>query len=285
LIELGPHRTHVLNLKPLLPGPDSGRASRLTVVHGGAPGDVLVAGTVTTPGGYSANVRFLDAKQLDATELFSPVFPWDRPLSPIAILSNTTSIEFSVTIEAYYTINGKPAETTLYTVAVPPSGVVHAKLEQYMGAIPAAAENLGLTFEYESRTGGLISDLLAMDSSGSEALQVSPKGTGYGQHAHAYHSFPFRIAERVDTFVTVANPSDITSATYALVLYYDGKSYTSAERSLSPGEVRHLSIKDLRDNQIPGFLGVKHTIRNDEHAYYSRFDGCFRVRGRSGHHD
>jgi hypothetical protein len=104
--------------------------------------------------------------------------------------------------------------------------------------------------------GGLLADMLLVDVSGSGVYQVTPKG--YTMDRHAGHSFPFRISDNLETIVTVANPDEDKDTFFSLFLAYDGQSYTyDGGMRLRPGEVRHINIKELRNNQVEGLNGKR----------------------------
>lgn len=251
---LEPHQTVVLDARPFL---DSDRQSGRYAVtaifsQSGAPGDVLVQGLVSDPSdGFSANMRFMQTPELTSGNLYSPVFQLTDAVTPTVVLNNTNSQEVRADLKAYYTVNGNPKQAVLRNVAVPPNSALHVDLDADMRLVPQGATNLGL--EIENYGSGLLADVLLIDGSDSQVLQVSPKG--YEKHNHSAHSFPFRIGETLETMVTLANPSDTDEMLYGLFLLFDGKNYTAKENRLRPGEVRNISIKALRDQQIPGQHG------------------------------
>ena len=132
--------------------------------------------------------------------------------------------------------------------------MVYADLSDRLRSLPPDAVNVALALEFPLYA-GFVADLLLIDASGSQVLQVSPKG--YAGHAHANHSFPFRIGGDLETIVTVINPHPTKEMRYAFVLYYEGETYTAMGTRLAPWEVKHISIRSLRDGQIAGQQGKR----------------------------
>jgi len=136
---------------------------------------------------------------------------------------------------------------------VPPHAADNVDLHTQVDALPAGATDIGLELQ-ELRAGGLLADLLLMDSSGSDVIQTTPKDS-IGE-ASLGHSLPYRIDGSVNTIITVANPSQTETIMYCLFIFYEGGSYTYEGKWLKPGQVVHVDIKELRDKQVPGELGV-----------------------------
>ncbi len=70
-------------------------------------------------------------------------------------------------------------------------------------------------------------------------------------------TFAWRLENGATTVVTLANPSADEELAFHLHLFFDGGVYTwGGAETLRPGEVRHIDIRQLRDQQIPGQDGT-----------------------------
>jgi hypothetical protein len=202
-ILIGPYEMEVVNLRALFAGIRPPAAARISIVHSGGPGDVLAQGMVSDPKGFSANIRLLDPSQLTTQKLFSALPSLSQRLNPIMLLNNTQAQEIGITVEGNYTMDGEVHRRVLYSVAVPGKQAMHVDLAPQIALFPEGATNRGLTIIPTGSQNGLMADLLLIGESGSQVLQVSPKG--YPGDGHGTHSFPFRIGDGLETIITIAN--------------------------------------------------------------------------------
>jgi hypothetical protein len=229
---------------------------------------------VTNSSGFSASVRLEELDALTGLSLVAPVY---RPseLRPVAIFNNITDRDANVELQLNYFVGGEWHDLPLPAITVRPHSAQHVDLGAQTRALPASATDIGLRISESSNRSGVLADVLLLDESGSQALQLFPKG--YAGEIHPSHGFPFRISGSLETLITIANPSKTDEIEYSLHLFFDGGSYTYADHSLKPGEVRHIDVRALRDQQVPGLRNtfIPRTITSGQGKVH------FRPKGRS----
>ena len=140
----------------------------------------------------------------------------------------------------------------------------------------------GLTLSYEGSPSSLVAELLLLDRNTGSVVQSTPKDS-IGEGSIGL-SFPFRLDGEGTTIITLANPSTTEEVMYCVFLLYNGKTYTWVEdKTLTPGEVRHIDVRRLRDEQIPGELeellppdltaGQVNTVVHNEQDTYHKMIG------------
>jgi len=125
-------------------------------------------------------------------------------LRPLVLLSNSGRKEANVRLQAFYTLEGESHEQVLYDTSVAAGAVAHVDLNSQVERLPQDAENIGLKIAESGKRRGILADVLLVDSTGSQVLQLFPKG--YAGEVHPSHGFPFRIDGSTNTIVTVAKP-------------------------------------------------------------------------------
>jgi hypothetical protein len=124
-----------------------------------------------------------------------------------------------------------------------------------LAALPPGAQDLGLSLEHDGAPGSLVAELLMIDPGGGAVVQATPKDAeGEGSVGM---TFAWRLHDTATTVIALANPSADKEIPVQLILFFDGKTYAlDGGGFLQPGEVKHIDIRRLRDEQIPGQGGA-----------------------------
>jgi len=94
-----------------------------------------------------------------------------------------------------------------------------------------------------------------IDSASGAVVPATPKDAE-GEGAVGM-TFTWRLQDTATTVIALANPSADKEIPFQLILFFDGKTYAlDGGGFLQPGEVKHIDIRRLRDEQIPGQGGV-----------------------------
>ena len=129
--------------------------------------------------------------------------------------------------------------------------MIGVDLTPSMRSLPGDAVDLGLSLEYDGKPASITSELVLLDAASGTVVQSTPKDT-LGEGTISL-SFPFRLDSGAETIIALANPSTTEEVLYCVFILYDGQTYTwIQDKTLVPGEVRHVNIRELRDLQIPG---------------------------------
>jgi hypothetical protein len=235
----------------------------LSASHDGRPGDVQVHGMVASPQGYSANARIVDAGVFKSNRLVSPALAVGANASPTVALFNRTGGEMNVSLIAHYSIGDTALESPLDQVRLAAREARAVDLRSKVESLPLDAREISLELQSfpvggDAGVGGLIADLLLAGSSGPQVFQVSPKDPA-GEGSPGF-SHPWQLDGDSNTILTIANPSQTDFAAYNVFLHFPGGNYTFDDSAhgyrLEPGEVRHIDLKRLRDEQVLSDLGV-----------------------------
>ena len=117
-----------------------------------------------------------------------------------------------------------------------------------------------MSLEHSGVRGSLVSELLVVDAVTGSVAQATPKDM-QGEGAVGL-SFGWRLQGQARTVLAFANPSASETITFHASLFYSGKTYGwPGQNTLQPGEVRHIDIRQLRDDQVAGLAG--NTIPED----------------------
>jgi hypothetical protein len=254
VVTVSPHQMQLLDVNSILgTAPEDRSSIGVSIDYSGKAGDIAVQGMLADPNGFSANMRFVDPMVLKSTRLFSPALRINDSVTAITVLSNITAKDVTVQLIGHYTLTGEPYQVPLQTLNLRQQSVALVDLSSALQAIPLEAAGVGLEISHDDNVGGIVADVLLIDSSGSQVYQAAPKDT-VGEAALA-HTFPFRIDGDLDTIVTIANPSPTDSLEYSLFVFYDGDNYGYNGAPLKPGEIKQIDIRELRDKRTSGRHG------------------------------
>ena len=263
IFQLPAHNQRVIALSSQLTG--SGGPGRrvigITVSHSGTPGDVIAQGLMSLGGQGSYNLHLFDSARLQSSSLVSPVLvlPWAH--SPFLALRNTGAIGSMVSLIGHYnTATGKPQQVVLQKLDLESNASTIINLKSSMGLLPSKAQDIGLeisTLDSQGRPlpGRTVADLVLLADEGRQVIQLTPKdpiGDGFPGFSQ-----PWDITGANKTVIAVTNPSNTLQVGLMLSLHYDGGQYSYRAAMLEPGETRHISVNDIREQQVPGTLGQR----------------------------
>lgn len=260
-LTLGPHETQTVPFANLFGQPEAaGRnptdtAMAIEVEHDGARGEVLVQGLLMGPQGLAANMRFADRAKLISRRALSPVLRLNHGQSPRLALYNLGSAALPVTPVVHYRTGDTLGRLKLAPIPLLGRAVRGDDLTPALAALPPGARDLGLSLEHDGPPGSFVAELLMIDSASGAVVPATPKDAE-GEGAVGM-TFTWRLQDTATTVIALANPSADKEIPFQLILFFDGKTYAlDGGGFLQPGEVKHIDIRRLRDEQIPGQGGV-----------------------------
>lgn len=260
-LSLNPRHTQLLHLAELFREPEGpGRhpndtAVAIEVEHDGARGEVLVQGLLIGPDGLGANLRLADRAKLISRRALSPVLRLHSGQRPRLALYNLGAAALSVTPVVHYRLGETEGRLPLAPLGLAGGAVRGEDLTAALGALAAGSQDLGLSLEHDGAPGSLVGELVLMDPDSRSVVPATPKDTE-GESSVGM-TFAWRLEDGATTVIALANPSAEEEIAFHLFLFFDGKSYTwDRGEFLKPGEVKHIDIRRLRDEQVPGQGGV-----------------------------
>lgn len=260
-VRLGPHETRLLSLAELLEGrlgrlPDAARpgatAVGLSVEHDGGRGDVLVHGLMIAPPALGTNMHITDPAGLKSNRLLAPALRLTAAQRPLLALRDLGRAGVEVVPTIHYKVGESYLRQQLSAIRVPPSGIVGLDLSDQLASLPPQSHDMGLGLQHSGNPGALLAELLLVDSNKHAVVQATPKDT-VGQGTVGM-SFAWRLDGDSNTVITVANPSATDEVMFCVFIIHEDKSYTYTEKGkfLKPGQVMHVDIRHIRDQQIRG---------------------------------
>ncbi len=260
-ISIEPRHTRFMPLTELFGGELEGGRDRndtavaIEVDHDGARGEVLVQGLLMSRGGKGANLRLADRARLVSQRAVSPALRPDAGQRPRLALYNLGASDLAVTPVVHYRVGESEAQSLLTPIVLRRGEVWGDDLSASLAALPAGSRELGLSLEYDGAPGSLVAELLLLASGDRPVVPATPKDPeGEGEGAM---TFAWRLENGATTVIALANPSADEELAFHLHLFFDGGAYTwDGAETLQPGEVRHIDIRQLRDQQIPGQDGT-----------------------------
>lgn len=260
-LTLGPHETQTVPFANLFGQPEAaGRnptdtAMAIEVEHDGARGEVLVQGLLMGPQGLAANMRFADRAKLISRRALSPVLRLNHGQSPRLALYNLGSAALPVTPVVHYRTGDTLGRLKLAPIPLLGRAVRGDDLTPALAALPPGARDLGLSLEHDGPPGSFVAELLMIDPGSGAVVPATPKDAE-GEGAVGM-TFTWRLHDTATTVIALANPNADKAIPFQLILFFDGKTYAlDGGGFLQPGEVKHIDIRRLRDEQIPGQGGV-----------------------------
>lgn len=262
--QLPAHNQRVIALASYLTDSEASgrRVVGLTVSHSGAPGDVIAQGLASIGGQGSYNVHLFDSARLQSSSLVSPVLVLQWAHTPFLALRNTAISASTISLIAHYNAatGQKSQQIVLQKLDLPPNASIFINLQGSLALLPSKAQDVGMevaTSDSQGHpiSGHTIADLVLLADEGRQVIQVTPKDpTGDGFPGF---SQPWDITGPNKTVIAVTNPSKTAQVGLMLSFHYDGGQYSYPAAMLEPGETRHISVNDVRDQQVPGALGQK----------------------------
>ena len=268
-IELSSHKTRLLPLLwPFDTGAPHETAFGIQVRHDGSRGDVMVHGLLMGAGGLAANLRVTDPAMLQSRRALSPVLRLRSEQRPRLALYNYSPTFLLVRPLIQYRLGGSVRRRSLSPLLLEPRSAHGRDLSRELAALPAKAQDLNLSLEYEKNRSSPVAELLIMDPASRSVVQATPKDTQ--REGTIGMTAAWRLDGEANTVIALANPSDTEEIRFRLFLFYNHETYTWAgDKRLPPGAAKHIDIRRLRDEQIEDERGA--TIPRDAMAGQAKY--------------